>query len=61
MVLIVEHREAFAPPAASEPAHRSTEQALRHMHWHFVPAEASPLLRRRPLPLTSPQPAQEAP
>ena len=31
------------------------------VHWHFVPNDASPLLRRRPFPLVSPRTAQEAP
>jgi hypothetical protein len=61
MVLIVERRDAPSPPVMAEPAARSTERALQHMHWHFVPADASPLLRRRPMPLTSSPTAQEAP
>lgn len=60
MVLVVEHRESF-PPTTPETARRSTERALQHMHWHFVPADASPLLLRRPMPLVSPRTAQEAP
>lgn len=60
MVLIVENRHRL-PPAAPEPGARSTARALAHMHWYFVPADASPLLRRRPLPLASPKTAQEAP
>lgn len=60
MVLIVENRNRF-PPATPEPGPRSTARALAHMHWFFVPADASPLLRRRPLPLASPKTAQEAP
>jgi len=60
MVLIVENRERFPLPRP-EPAPRSTARALAHMHWYFVPADASPLLRRRPLPLASPKTAQEAP
>ncbi|GAB2669375.1 hypothetical protein [Arenimonas aestuarii] len=59
MVLIVENRGRFPTPAP-EPGPRSTEQALAHMHWFFVPADASPLLRRRPFPLPSPKAAQEA-
>lgn len=61
MVLIVEHRENLAASAAPELPPRSTERALRHMHWHFVPADASPLLQRRPFPLVSHRTAQEAP
>jgi hypothetical protein len=61
MVLIVERRDAPSPPVMAEHAPRSTERALQHMHWHFVPADASPLLRRRPMPLTSSPTAQEAP
>lgn len=60
MVLIVEHRESFPNPAP-EPCARSTQRALEHMHWHFLPADASPLLRHRPLPLLPPRTAQEAP
>ncbi|KFL36949.1 hypothetical protein [Arenimonas donghaensis] len=60
MVLIVENRNRLPPPAP-EPGHRSTARALAHMHWYFVPFDASALLRRRPLPLTSPKTAQEAP
>lgn len=60
MVLIIEHRESFPTPAP-EPRARSTQRALEHMHWHFVPADASPLLLRRPLPLVSPRTAREAP
>ncbi|MBY4596714.1 hypothetical protein K3217_14355 [bacterium BD-1] len=60
MVLIIESRDTFPPPAP-EPGARSTERALAHMHWHFVPADASALLRRRPFPLVSPPTAQEAP
>jgi hypothetical protein len=61
MVLIVEHRETIPAAAAPDAPRRSTEQALRHMHWHFVPADASPLLKRRPFPLVSHRTAQEAP
>ena len=61
MVLIVERRDIPSPSVTAEPAPRSTERALEHMHWHFVPADASPLLRRRPLPLLPPRTAQEAP
>ncbi|GAB2489799.1 hypothetical protein [Arenimonas alkanexedens] len=61
MVLIVERRELSPLPPASESGPRSTERALRHMHWHFVAADASELLRRRPFPLVSPRTAQEAP
>ncbi len=53
MVLIVERRESLAL-APREAAPRSTAVALRHMHWHFLPEDASPLLRRRPLPLRDP-------
>lgn len=60
MVLIVENRRPI-PVSAPEPGHRSTAQALLHMHWFFVPADASALLKRRPLPLSSPRTAQEAP
>lgn len=60
MVLVIETRKDVPPPAP-EPGHRSTEQALAHMHWHFGPADASALYRRRPLPLVSPPPAREAP
>lgn len=61
MVLIVEQRETFPPSSVPDPGPRSTERALRHMHWHFVPADASPLLLRRPA-TPPPQPtAQEAP
>lgn len=61
MVLIVERRDTTPLPLAADPGPRSTERALRHMHWHFVPADASPLLLRRPSPLVSPRTAQEAP
>lgn len=61
MVLIVERRDAPPPVPGLDPGPRSTERALRHMHWHFAPEDASPLLRRRPLPLTSSMTAQEAP
>ncbi len=61
MVLIVDRRDAPPPTAAPDPAPRSVERALRHMHWHFVPGDASALLLRRPTPLTSPPTAQEAP
>ena len=62
MVLIVERRDLPPlPPLLPDPGPRSTERALRHMHWHFVPADASPLLHRRPVPLVSPRTAQEAP
>jgi hypothetical protein len=61
MVLIVEHRETIPTAAAPELPRRSTEQALRHMHWYFIPADASPLLQRRPFPLVSHRTAQEAP
>jgi hypothetical protein len=64
MVLIVERRDLpplLSLPPVPDPGPRSTERALRHMHWHFVPADASPLLRRRPVPLVSPRTAQEAP
>jgi hypothetical protein len=59
MVLIVERRDT--PPEPFDPGPRSTERALQHMHWFFVPADASPLLQRRPLPLSSLPTAQEAP
>ena len=49
MVLIVERRDTAPQPTAQDPGPRSVERALRHMHWHFVPADASPLLQRRPL------------
>ncbi len=61
MVLIVERRDAPSPPVMADPGPRSTERALEHMHWHFLPADASPLLQRRPMPLTSSPTAQEAP
>lgn len=61
MVLIVERRDTPPPPVLADPGPHSTERALRHMHWFFVPDDASALLRRRPYPLTSPQTAQEAP
>ena len=61
MVLIVERREPTPAPAGSAPGPRSVERALQHMHWHFVPADASPLMQRRPSPLVSPRTAQEAP
>ena len=60
MVLIVERRDA-PPPDGLDPGPRSTERALRHMHWFFAPEDASPLLRRRPMPLSSSPTAQEAP
>lgn len=60
MVLIIENRDRFPLPTP-EPPCRSTARALEHMHWHFVPADASPLLRRRPMPLLPPRTAQEAP
>lgn len=60
MVLIIENRDRFPLPTP-EPSARSTQRALEHMHWHFVPADASPLLRRRPMPLLPPRTAQEAP
>jgi hypothetical protein len=59
MVLIVENRSRVPAPMP-ESGPRSTAQALEHMHWFFVPADASPLLKRRPLPLPSPKAAQEA-
>ena len=61
MVLIVERRETPPPPSVADPGPRSTERALRHMHWFFGPDDASALMRRRPVPLASPQTAQEAP
>lgn len=61
MVLIVDRHDSPLHSAAPEPAPRSVECALRHMHWHFVPADASPLMQRRPSPLLSPRTAQEAP
>ena len=61
MVLIVERRHPTPTPEPPNPGARSTERALQHMHWHFVPADASPLLQRRPMPLTSSPTAQEAP
>lgn len=61
MVLIVEHREVIPLPSLPDPGPRSTERALRHMHWFFVPADAGPLLLRRPAPPSSPQTAPEAP
>ena len=61
MVLIVERRDAAPAFAQDDPGPRSVERALRHMHWHFVPADASPLMQRRPTPLVSPRTAQEAP
>ena len=60
MVLIVERRDA-PPPDGIDPGPRSTERALRHMHWFFSPEDASPLLRRRPVPLSSSPTAQEEP
>lgn len=61
MVLIVDRREIPSPPVGVDPGPRSTERALKHMHWHFVLADASPLLQRRPVPLTSSPTALEAP
>ncbi len=61
MVLIVERRDTGLAFTPADPGPRSLERALRHMHWHFVAADASPLLRRRPTPLPSPRTAQEAP
>lgn len=61
MVLIVERRDTAPQPTALDPGPRSVDRALRHMHWHFVPADASPLMQRRPSPLASPWTAQEAP
>lgn len=61
MVLIVERRDTPPPPAEADPGPRSTERALQHMHWFFVPSDASPLLQRRPMPLSSLPTAQEAP
>lgn len=61
MVLIVERRDTPPLPEPADPGPRSTERALQHMHWHFMPADASPLLRRRPMPLSSSPTAQEAP
>lgn len=61
MVLIVERRDPPPPADGLDPGPRSTERALQHMHWYFVPADASPLLQRRPLPLSSLPTAQEAP
>lgn len=53
MVLIVDPRE-FHLLAPQEAAPRSTERALRHMHWPFAPGEGP---ARRPLPLRDPSPA----
>ncbi|MFY2763258.1 hypothetical protein [Arenimonas sp. MALMAid1274] len=61
MVLIVERRDTPTPPSATDPGPRSTERALRHMHWYYLPTDASPLMQRRPVPLASPPTAQEAP
>lgn len=61
MVLIVERRDLPPLQGVPEQRPRSLEIALRHMHWHFVPGDASPLLQRRPSPLVSPRTAQEAP
>jgi len=61
MVLIVERRDPTPLPPLADPGPRSTECALRHMHWPFVTADAGPLPQRRPFPLVSPRTAQEAP
>lgn len=61
MVLIVERRETPPPPDVADPGPRSVERALQHMHWHFIPGDASALLQRRPMPLTSSPTALEAP
>ena len=61
MVLIVERRDAPSSPAAADPGPRSLERALKHMHWHFLPGDASPLVQRRTLSLSSTTTAQEAP
>ena len=61
MVLIVERRDPALLARPADPGPRSVERALQHMHWHFVPADASPLVRRRLAPLASPTTAQEAP
>jgi hypothetical protein len=61
MVLIVERRDSAPTTAAGDPGPRSLDRALRHMHWHYSPADASPLMQRRPMPLASPRTAQEAP
>ena len=61
MVLIVERRDAATTGCPLDPGPRSVDRALRHMHWNFSPDDASPLMRRRPLPLVSPRTAQEAP
>lgn len=61
MVLIVERRDAPSSPAAADPGPRSLERALKHMHWHFLPGDASPLVQRRAGFLSSSPTAQEAP
>ncbi|WP_176693154.1 hypothetical protein [Arenimonas terrae] len=61
MVLIVERRDAPSPTAIVDPGPRSLERALKHMHWHFLPGDASPLVQRRASFLSSSPTAQEAP
>ena len=61
MVLIVERRDAPSPTAIADPGPRSLERALKHIHWHFVPGDPSPLVQRRASFLSSSPTAQEAP
>lgn len=61
MVLIVERRDAPSSPAVADAGPRSLERALKHMHWHFQPGDASPLVQRRAVSLSSSTTAQEAP
>jgi hypothetical protein len=46
MVLVVERREPAPAPDPRDPGPRSVERALSHMHWHYTPADASPLMQR---------------
>lgn len=49
MVLVVERREPAPVPDPRDlrdPGPRSLERALMHMHWHYAPADASPLMQR---------------
>ncbi len=46
MVLIVERREPATVVEAPDPGPRSLERALLHMHWHYAPEDASPLMQR---------------
>lgn len=46
MVLVLERRDAPAAVPPADPGPRSLERALQHMHWHYSPADASPLMQQ---------------